>query len=191
LIRTERLLLRPWQPKDFAPYAAMNADPRVRRFFPGILTSEESDAELATFQARFAKEGFGMLAAEFIETGQFAGILGLQTMPYAIAGLPQPAVEIGWRLACEFWGRGLATEGARAVVDYAFTQLRLPSVVAVTTVTNQPSRHVMEKLGMRYRPELDFEHPRVPAGHRFRPHVVYALDAPAIAGSGTIQLPAN
>jgi RimJ/RimL family protein N-acetyltransferase len=73
---------------------------------------------------------------------------------------------------------GLATEGARAVIDYAFDELKLPSVVAVTTVTNQPSRRVMEKLGMRYRPELDFEHPRVPDGHPFRPHVLYSLDAP-------------
>jgi RimJ/RimL family protein N-acetyltransferase len=176
LIRSERLLLRPWRPKDFAPYAAMNADPRVRQFFAGILTREESDAELAVFQQRFAKEGFGMLAADLVETGEFIGILGLQTMPYAIAGLPQPAVEIGWRLAPEFWGKGLATEGARAVVDYAFIQLQLPSVVAVTTVTNQPSRRVMERLGMHYRPEVDFEHPRVPMGHPFRPHVLYQLD---------------
>jgi RimJ/RimL family protein N-acetyltransferase len=178
LIRSQRLLLRPWQPQDFAPFAAMNADPRVRRYFPGVLTREESDAELRTFQQRFAKEGFGMLAAEIAGTKKFAGILGLQTLPYDLAGLREPAVEIGWRLAHEFWGMGLATEGARAVIDYAFDELKLPSVVAVTTVTNQPSRRVMEKLGMRYRPELDFEHPRVPDGHPFRPHVLYSLDAP-------------
>jgi RimJ/RimL family protein N-acetyltransferase len=180
LIRSARLLLRPWQPQDFAAYAALNADPRVRQFFATVLSREESDVELATFQQRFANEGFGMLAAELAGTKQFVGILGLQTMPYAIAGLPQPAVEIGWRLAPQFWGQGLATEGARAVIDYAFRQLHLPSVVAVTTVTNRPSRRVMEKLGMQYRPELDFEHPRVPEGHALRPHVLYQLDNAAL-----------
>jgi RimJ/RimL family protein N-acetyltransferase len=176
VIRSARLLLRPWQPEDFAAYAALNADPRVRRYFPTVLTREESDAELAVFQQRFANEGFGMLAAELLETKKFIGILGLQTMPYAIAGLPQPAVEIGWRLAPEFWGMGLATEGAQAVIDYAFHQLKLPSVVAVTTVTNQPSRRVMERLGMHHRPELNFEHPKVPQGNAFGPHVLYELN---------------
>lgn len=182
MIRSERLLLRPWQPEDFPRYAALNSDPRVRRYFPKILTREESDAELRTFQQRFALEGFGMIAAELAETKQFIGILGLQTMPYAIAGLPQPAVEIGWRLAPEFWGMGLATEGAQAVIDYAFNQLHLRSVVAVTTVTNQPSRRVMERLGMRHRPDLDFEHPKVPDGQALRPHVLYQLNRAEILG---------
>lgn len=185
MIRSERLHLRPWQSEDFAPYAGLNADPRVRRYFPNILTRGESDAELAVFQQRFANEGFGMLAAELVDTKQFVGILGLQTMPYTISGLPQPAVEIGWRLAPEFWGMGLATEGAQAVIDFAFSQLKLSSVVAVTTVTNQPSRRVMERLGMHHRPDLNFDHPRIPEGNPFRPHVLYALDAPET------KIPAN
>lgn len=191
MIRTPRLILRPWQPADFEPYAAMNADSLVRRFFPDVLTREESDSEIITFQSRFAREGFGMLAADYVGpqltesdmvTPQFAGIIGLQTMNYAIPGLPQPAVEIGWRLPQKFWGLGLATEGARAVIDYAFTQLQLGSVVAVTTVTNSPSRRVMERLGMIYDPALDYDHPRIAKDHPFRHHVVYRLGAPTSRG---------
>jgi RimJ/RimL family protein N-acetyltransferase len=195
ILRTPRLTLRPWQPEDFEPYAAMNADPLVRQFFPSVLTREESDAEIANFQSRFAREGFGMRAADYTGPSlpapdfasdsssssarrEFAGILGLQTMPYAVPGLPQPAVEIGWRLPQKFWRLGLATEGATAVIDYAFNHLRLPSVVAVTTVTNTPSRRVMERLGMTYLPALDFDHPRIAPDHPFRRHVLYQLLAP-------------
>ena len=184
ILSTPRLTLRPWQPQDFEPYAAMNADPAVRRFFPAVLTREESDAEIATFQSRFARDGFGMLAAILSRPGPdqapaFAGIIGLQTMPYAVPGLPQPAVEIGWRLPQKFWRQGLATEGATAVINYAFHQLHLPSVVAVTTVSNTPSRRVMERLGMSYLPTLEFDHPRIAPGHPFRRHVLYQLLAPS------------
>jgi RimJ/RimL family protein N-acetyltransferase len=188
ILRTPRLILRPWQPADLEPYAAMNADPLVRQFFPTVLSREESDSEIATFQSRFAGEGFGMLAVDYIRphssagdtaTTQFAGIIGLQTMPYAIPGLPQPAVEIGWRLPQRFWGLGLATEGATAVIEYAFTQLALDSVVAVTTITNAPSRRVMERLKMTHRPDLDYDHPRIAKDHPFRRHVVYVLAAPS------------
>ncbi len=186
ILSTPRLTLRPWQPDDLAPYAAMNADPQVRRFFPSVLTREESDAEIATFQSRFAREGFGMLAADLNETRpgspvQFAGVIGLQTMPYAVPGLPQPAVEIGWRLPQKLWRLGLATEGATAVINYAFNQLHLSSVVAVTTVSNTPSRRVMHRLGMTHQPALDFDHPRIAEGHPFRRHVLYQLLAPSDA----------
>ena len=156
----------------------MNADPAVMHFYPAPLTPQESDEAIARYRANFATEGFSFFAAILRDTDTFAGLIGLQTMRDLVPNLPQPAVEIGWRLTRSSQGRGLATEGGRAIVDYAFHQLALPEVVAITALPNQPSRRVMEKLGMTYRPELDFDHPRVPAGHPFERHALYTLRNP-------------
>jgi 3-dehydroquinate dehydratase/shikimate dehydrogenase len=175
MITTERLILRPWKDKDFLPFAEMNADPRVREFFPSVLTPEESDTEARRFQAAYARDGFCMFAAELAATGEFIGIIGMQTMTFEVPGVAQPAVEIGWRLSHQHWGKGLATEGARAVIRYAFATLRLDEVVAITVPVNLRSRRVMEKIGMKHVPELDFDHPRIAQGHSMRAHVLYSL----------------
>jgi RimJ/RimL family protein N-acetyltransferase len=175
LIITERLLLRPWKNEDILPYAEMNADPRVREFFPSVLTREQSDAEVRFHQGNFDREGFCFFAAELVATGQFVGFIGLQTMNFIVPSIPQPAVEIGWRLSHLYWGKGLATEGARGVVQYAFATLRLRELVAITVPANLRSRHVMEKIGMKHFPKLDFDHPQIPDGHPLRAHVLYAL----------------
>ena len=99
----------------------------------------------------------------------------MQTMSLHVPGMPQPAVEIGWRLAQRHWGSGLATEGARAVIHYAFAVARLPKVVAITSVINFRSRRVMEKLGMIHLANLDFDHPQAASGHALQKHVVYEL----------------
>jgi len=175
MIATQRLMLRPWKDEDFVPYAEMNADPRVREFFPSVLTREQSDAEIRQIQSTYVRDGFCFFAAELIATGQFAGFIGLMTMNFAVPSLPQPAVEIGWRIAHMHWGKGLATEGASGVVRYALTTLQLREVVAITVPANVRSRNVMGKIGMKHRPELDFDHPRVPEGHPLRRHVLYSL----------------
>ena len=164
---------------EFEHHAEMNADPAVMTYFASIMTREESDASLARFQGAYDLDGFGFLIAELRTTGAFAGIIGAQTMRDAVPNLPQPAVEIGWRLPRAFHGQGLATEGARATVDFCFNTLQLPEVVAITAVGNHPSRHVMEKLGMTHRPDLDFNHPRMPAGHPHQRHTLYLLRNPA------------
>lgn len=177
LITTERLILRPWKDEDFLPYALMNADPKVREFFPSVLTREESDSEARRIRATHDRDGFCFFAAEAIATGEFVGFIGLQTMNFVVPSVAQPAVEIGWRLSPSNWGKGLATEGARGAVRYAFATLRLREIVAITAATNLRSRRVMEKIGMRHFPELDFDHPRIPEGHPLRAHVLYALKA--------------
>jgi RimJ/RimL family protein N-acetyltransferase len=158
----------------------MNADPAVMTYFPGLMTPEESDASLARFQAAYERDGFGFLIAELRATGTFAGILGAQIMRDVVPNLPQPAVEIGWRLPRALHGEGLAAEGARATVDFCFHTLNLPEVVAITAVGNRPSRRVMEKLGMTHRPDLDFDHPRMPPNHPHQRHVLYQLKSPAV-----------
>jgi RimJ/RimL family protein N-acetyltransferase len=178
-LETPRLILRPARDSDRAPYAAMNADPIVMTYFASTMTPEESDASLARFQAAYERDGFGFLVAELRATGAFAGIIGAQIMRDAIPNLPQPAVETGWRLPRAFHGQGLATEGARATIEFAFNTLKLPEVVAVTAIGNQPSHRVMEKLGMTHRPDLDFDHPRMPAGHPHQRHALYQLKNPS------------
>src|SRR5580692_3122080 len=121
----------------------MNADPRVREFFPSVLTREQSEAEVRRLQAIHDKDGFCFFAAELIETGEFVGFIGLATMSFAVPSVAQPAVEIGWRLSHKFWGKGLATEGARGAVRYAFETLQLQEIVSITVPANVRSRRVM------------------------------------------------
>lgn len=175
IIATERLILRIWKDQDFAPFADMNADPRVREFFPSVLSREQSDGEIRHFQETYARDGFCCFAAELALTGEFIGFIGMQTMNFAIPSVAQPAVEVGWRLAHAYWGRGLATEGARGVLNYASEVVKLPQVVAITVPANVRSRRVMEKIGMKHHAELDFDHPRIPEGHPLRRHVLYAI----------------
>jgi RimJ/RimL family protein N-acetyltransferase len=176
---TERLILRPWRDSDRAPFVAMNADPAVMTYFASTMTPQESDAAVARFQAAYDRDGFGFLTAELRSTGAFAGIIGAQTMRDVIPNIPQPAVEIGWRLPRAFHGQGLATEGARATIDFAFSTLDLPEVIAVAALGNRASHRVMEKLGMTHRPDLDFDHSRMPSGHPHQRHALYQLRNPS------------
>jgi len=149
----------------------MNADPRVMEHFPACLTREESDKLVDWVDAHFDKHGFGPFAAELRATGEFIGFVGL-SIP-AFQAHFTPCVEIGWRLAAAHWNQGLATEGARAVLEYALDTLGLPEVVSFTVPSNLASRRVMEKIGMTHNPADDFDHPRLPEGHRLRRHVLY------------------
>ena len=172
-IRTPRLRVRPWRDDDFESYAAMNADPRVMEFFPSVLSREESQARFALGHARMAEHGYGLWPVEVIGGAPFIGIVGLTNPDFSAPFLP--AVEVGWRLAAEHWGRGYATEAARAVLAYGFEHMALSEIVSFTTVANVRSRRVMDKLGMRRSPADDFLHPKIPDGHPQQPHVLYRL----------------
>jgi RimJ/RimL family protein N-acetyltransferase len=175
---TPRLILRRWQEADRVPFAEMNADPVVMHYFEAPMTRQQSDEAIERYLAAFDRDGFSFFAASLRDTGAFAGTIGLQIMRDVVPNLPQPAVEIDWRLAQSAQGKGLATEGARTILDFAFNKLGLNEVVAITALPNQASRRVMEKLGMTHRPELDFDHPRVPAGHQYQRHTLYSLRNP-------------
>ena len=128
MLDTERLLLRRWKLEDREPFAAMNADPRVMEFFPGVLTREESDAMIDRIEEHFDNHGFGLFAAELKEERRLIGFIGLH-----VAGFQAhftPCVEIGWRLAAPYWGKGLAVEGSREVIRFAFDRLKLESLVS-------------------------------------------------------------
>jgi ribosomal-protein-alanine N-acetyltransferase len=173
-LQTERLLLRRWRDADREAFARMNADARVMEHFPAVLTRAESDAMVDRIEAHFAEHGFGLWAAELRATGEFIGYIGL-AMPRFEAHFT-PCVEIGWRLAAEFWGQGLATEGARAALRVGFDDLGLNEIVSFTVPANLRSIRVMEKLAMRC--DGEFEHPLLPEGHRLRRHVLYRARRP-------------
>ena len=176
-LRSERLLLRRWRDSDLEPFAAQNADPRVMEFFVKTLTRDESDAMVERMRLHFDQHGFGLWAVEIPGEASLAGCLGL-IFPRHDLPFP-PCVEIGWRLGTEFWGRGLATEGARRVLEFAFQDAKLAEVISITSRINVRSRRVMEKLGMSNSSVDDFEHPAVPDGHRLKSHVLYRLKAPS------------
>lgn len=177
MIATPRLLLRHWKPEDRAPFAALNADANVMRFFPSLLTGEDTDGMLERNAAHFAKYGFGVWAVELSITGEFAGFIGLNVPEFNAPFTP--CVEIGWRLAAQHWNKGLATEGAIAVLRLGFESLGLEEIVSFTTVDNLPSRRVMEKIGMTRDPQDDFDHPRIAEGHKLRRHVLYRKKVPS------------
>jgi RimJ/RimL family protein N-acetyltransferase len=147
---TERLVLRPWRPSDRAPFARLNADPEVVEYLnDGVpLTRAQSDELLDAIEAHWARHGFGLwCAAARDDPDTCLGFVGLAIPSFLPSVLP--AVEVGWRLARPVWGRGLATEGARASLRHAFAVLDLEAVVSIIEPTNARSIRVAEKLGMR------------------------------------------
>jgi len=151
----------------------MNCDPVVMEFFPSLLSRPESDAVVDRIETHFAHHGFGLWATELRATGEFVGYVGLAVPRFT--AVFTPCVEIGWRLAAAQWGKGFATEGALAVVRYAFDVIGLAEIVSFTVPANLRSRRVMEKLGMTHDPKDDFDHPMLPEGHPMRSHVLYRL----------------
>jgi RimJ/RimL family protein N-acetyltransferase len=173
VLRTERLVLREWRPEDREPFAALNADPRVMEHMPALLPRAQSDALARSSEQHFAKHGFGPWAVEVPGVASFIGFVGL-VVP-AFEAHFTPCVEIGWRLSAEHWGKGYATEAARASAQHAFADVGLDQLVSFTTPDNLRSRAVMARIGMTHDEADDFDHPRLPPGHRLRRHVLYRL----------------
>jgi ribosomal-protein-alanine N-acetyltransferase len=175
-LRTDRLILRRWRPDDREPFARMNADPEVMRFMIRPLIRDESDAFAERIEKQFAEHGFGLWAVEIPAVAPFVGFVGL-SIPNFTAHFT-PAVEVGWRLDRPYWGKGYATEAARAAISDGFDRVGLKEIVSFTVPVNLRSIAVMERLGMTRDPQDDFEHPNVPVGHPHRHHALYRLAAP-------------
>jgi RimJ/RimL family protein N-acetyltransferase len=196
VIRTERLVMRRWREEDREPFAAMNADPEVMRYFPAPLDRTASDALVDRIEDLFQRQGFGLWAlevagpepantelantelantelanTELANTGEFIGFTGLNPMPGGVPGAG--GLEVGWRLARRAWHQGYATEAAAAAADVAFRGAAQAEIWSMTAVLNQPSQAVMRRLGMTL--HARFDHPGVEAGHPLRPHVAYRL----------------
>lgn len=172
-IATSRLQMRPFRDSDAGAFARLNADERVATFLPGTLDRDQSDALLQKIRQRTEQQGFGLLATERTDVAErpLIGFIGLNVTPFEAPF--SPSIEIGWRLLPEHWGLGLAPEGAAAILQQAFTSLRLDEVISFTVPHNTASRRVMEKVGMVRDPLGDFDHPALPEGHALRRHVLY------------------
>ena len=176
-LTTPRLLLRPIEPRDRSAFVAMNLDPGVMRYFASTFTPEKSLEHLTRYRTQLLRDGFSFLTLEHRRSRAYLGIVGMQVMHTVVPNLPQPAVEVGWRLTQASHGQGYATEAAQAVLDDAFSTHNLQEVVAIISTSNTASRRVAEKLGMRQRPELTFNHPIFPEDDPHREHVLYSVNA--------------
>lgn len=172
-LETPRLILRQWRDEDYAPFAALCADPEVMRHFPATLDAAASNAFVDTWRAVIASRGWGLWALEIKADSRFIGFTGLSVPS---APLPfSPCVEVGWRLQRDAWGKGYATEAAREALRFGFATLGLEEIVSFTATGNTRSRAVMERLGMRF--DRVFDHPLLPEGHPLREHVLYTTNA--------------
>ena len=178
---TDRLVLRQWRDEDWAPFAALNADPEVMRHFPSTLDEQESNAFAYRNAALLEVQGYGLWAVEVLATGEFVGFVGLNQPRWEASFTP--CTEVGWRLARSAWGQGYAKEGARAALAVAFGPLGLDEVVSFTTVSNTRSRAVMERLGMTRDAAEDFDHPKLDPSSPLRRHVLYRLGPAGWAAS--------
>lgn len=174
-ISTERIILRQWRHGDFDPFSAMNADPQVMEFFPSTLSRAQSDATATRLMQLIDERGWGFWALEIPGVAEFAGFVGLH-VPETV--LPfSPCVEIGWRLARGYWGKGYATEAANAAMAFGFDELGLAEIVSFTAAINLRSQKVMQRTGMTWSGEV-FQHPNVDAASPLRPHVLYRKARP-------------
>lgn len=173
ILETDRLILRTWKPADVDLMAAIDQDPKVCQYLPAIGNQAATEAGIQRMIKHYEEHGFGLYAVELKENGEFIGFLGLSVPSFEAHFTP--AVEIGWRLASKHWGKGYATEAAKAVLCYGFLTLNLNEIVSFTVANNTASRRVMEKIGLQYDPKDDFDHPRLAADSPLRRHVLYRL----------------
>ncbi len=170
-IETERLLLRKWKDSDTKSFFLMNRDLDVMKYFPELLTDQQSLELINQINQHFDDWGYGTYAVELKESRSFIGFIGLSHPRFENDFTP--CIEIGWRLSKDMWGKGLATEGALAVLKYAFTKLGIESIYAFTTINNRASEKVMKKIGMK---KLgSFFHPNLPAEHTLSKHYLYKI----------------
>lgn len=176
-LRTERLILRNWEERDRDLFHRINSDDRVMEFFPFRRNRAEADAKMDEFRATLDRQGFGWAAAEIAATGNCIGFVGLshtEDTPF----MPQGGIEIGWRLAPEFWGQGYVAEAARAWLEHGFKTMKLAEIVSFAVTSNHRSTAVMQRIGMRADPARDFDHPRVPDSHpQLKRHSFYCITA--------------
>lgn len=171
-LKTKRLRLRQWKDADLPIFAKMNSDPAVMEYYPDLLSEDESNALASKIIALISEKTWGFWAVESIKEHQFIGFVGLNVPSY---DLPvTPCLEVGWRLAKEFWGNGYATEAAKEALRFAFTELGVDEVFSFASVSNTKSRSVMERLNM-INTGNNFEHPMIPQGHSLREHVLYKI----------------
>ena len=169
----EQVTLRQWRDSDLEPYAAMNSDPEVMRYFPSPLSPEQSEASLVRQRVLIEERGWGLWVLDV--DGEFAGFMGLAIPSFEASFMP--CVEAGWRLRREYWGRGIAYRGGLLALKHGFSVLKLQEIVSFTAALNVRSQRLMERLGFVRDAASNFDHPSIPVGHELRNHVLYRKKA--------------
>ena len=173
ILETDRLILRTWVDADLESMFAINQDPKVMEYFPELQDLETTKKLMIRINNHFEKYGYTVYATERKDSGEFIGFIGLFTREFESHFTP--ATEIGWRLSSNHWGQGFATEGAKAVLDYAFRKLKIPEIVSFTAAGNAKSIRVMQKIGLQHNEADDFEHPKLDDTSPLKRHVLYRL----------------
>lgn len=189
IIETDRLILRTWQQEDVDPYFQINQDPKVIELLLGSLTMEQVNHFILGVNNHQEKLGYTLWAIELKETGNLMGFTGLNYTDWKAPFTP--AVEVGWRLGSQYWGKGYATEGAKAALYYGFKKCDLKEIVSFTVPANVRSLRVMQKIGLKHDLNGDFSHPKLPADHKLSHHVLYRLNTDEYTNQDQYNLSVN
>ncbi|MBP9741735.1 MAG: GNAT family N-acetyltransferase [Burkholderiales bacterium] len=173
MYETKRLILGDWQDNDIEPFIQLNKDPKVMEFFPHIYSKEDSTESVKIFRKSIQQYGYGMFTCRLKANDEFIGFVGL--MRRDIGFQFSPCVEIGWRIAYQYWGQGLAVEAAYKCLDIGFNKFNLDEIVSFTASINKRSERVMQKLGMQRDYAHDFYHPKLDSNHPLARHILYRL----------------
>ena len=177
MIETERLILRPWREDDKPRFDAIINTPAMMEHFGGVWAPGEHDVLIDAQMASQARDGFSMWAVDWRDSGDLIGICGLRRVHHADVPV-SGNLEIGWRIAEPFWGKGVAREAAEASLDWGWSHTGDPRVIAYTTDSNARSWGLMKRLGMERRADLDFRHPKFALDDPTGAMIVYAIDRP-------------
>ncbi len=154
------------------PFAEMNKDADVMKYYPSLLNKEETAAMIERINAHFNSHGFGLFAIEKISTGEFIGYTGF--MIPSFESFFTPCVEIGWRIKKEEWNKGYATEAAKSCLQYGFEKIKFEKIYSFTSLLNKASEKVMEKIGMVK--EAEFNHPNIAPDNILCRHLLYKIE---------------
>jgi RimJ/RimL family protein N-acetyltransferase len=170
---TKRLFLRKWLPQDIEQFLQINNDPLVIEYLLAPLSRQDVEEWIKKFNTQFEERGYTLWALELKTSAKLIGFTGLN---YTNFEAPfTPAVEVGWRLGSQHWGKGYATEAAKFSLDYGFNKIGLEEIVSFTVPKNTKSIHVMERLGLKRDIDADFLHPKISRDHKLSKHVLYRI----------------
>lgn len=173
MFETKRLILRNWFDSDLNKFYKLNQDSSVMEFFPELYSMEKTIQQIRDFKDHYLKYGYTFYVCELKSTQEFIGSVGLFTvdpqLPFA------PSIEIGWRIAKEYWNNGYATEAAKKCLEIAFNDFNLNEIVSYTAKVNYRSEHMMQKIGMLRDLDGDFDNPKIKSTHKLCPHILYRI----------------
>jgi len=172
-IKTKRLLMRQWRDEDLFDFWLLNSDPEVMQYLPVIPSEEDSNVLANKIINLLEENGWGFWAVETISDNSFIGFVGLNKPKYELP--VNPCIEVGWRLARNYWGKGYATEAGKASLEFAFNNLNVNEIYSFTSVANKRSEAVMGRLNM-VNTNSNFNHPTIPDNSPYKEHVLYKID---------------